>query len=110
MGAGYEADREERMNGLKDYFAQLLEREAARVTTAAAAAATAAALALAAQLGVELTPEVVAAAAAIAAFVANEVIRRLVYSIRTTQAIADRAAATGDTDIGKPPEGPVANP
>jgi hypothetical protein len=30
--------------------------------------------------------------------------RRQVYSKETTQAVVDRAAATGDTDIGKPPD------
>jgi len=30
--------------------------------------------------------------------------RQQVYSKETTQAVADRAAATGDTDIGKPPD------
>ena len=33
--------------------------------------------------------------------------RNAVYSPKTTQAIADRAAATGNTDIGTPPAGPV---
>ncbi len=31
--------------------------------------------------------------------------RNAVYSPKTTQAIADRAAATGNTDIGTPPAG-----
>lgn len=32
-------------------------------------------------------------------------VRQSVYSKATTQAIADRAAATGSTDIGTPPKG-----
>ena len=41
----------------------------------------------------------------VAPFVAGLLIRQNVYSPDTTQKIADRAAATGNTDIGSPPEG-----
>lgn len=43
----------------------------------------------------------------LAPFVAGIVIRQNVYSPKTTQAIADRAATTGNTDIGDPPAGDV---
>ena len=36
--------------------------------------------------------------------------RNAVYSPKTTQAIANRAAATGNTDIGSPPSGDTAAP
>lgn len=39
--------------------------------------------------------------------IAGLVIRQNVFSPPTTQAIADRAAATGNTDIGEPPVGPA---
>ena len=39
--------------------------------------------------------------------IAGLVIRQNVYSPDTTQKIADRAAATGNTNIGEPPEGPT---
>jgi len=41
----------------------------------------------------------------VAPFVAGLLIRQNVYSPDTTQKIADRAAATGNTDIGSPPAG-----
>lgn len=85
----------------------LLEREAARIVNYAAAGAVAASVWVAGRLGLELTTEVTAGISAIAVFVATEVIRRLVFSIKTTQAIADRAAVTGNTDIGNPPKGPT---
>lgn len=45
----------------------------------------------------------------LAPLIAGLVIRQNVFSPKTTQAIADRAAATGNTDIGTPPSGePVA--
>ena len=37
--------------------------------------------------------------------IAGFLIRQRVYSPDTTQKIADRAATTGNTDIGTPPEG-----
>lgn len=41
----------------------------------------------------------------LAPLIAGLVIRQNVYAPDTTQAIADRAAATGNTDIGDPPSG-----
>lgn len=40
-----------------------------------------------------------------APLIAGLLIRQTVYSPVTTQKIADRAAATGNTDIGEPPSG-----
>lgn len=39
--------------------------------------------------------------------IAGLLIRQQVYSPDTTQKIADRAAATGNTNIGEPPTGPT---
>jgi len=43
---------------------------------------------------------------ALAPLIAGLLTRFQVFSKDTTQKIADRAAATGDTDIGSPPQGP----
>lgn len=42
----------------------------------------------------------------LAPLLAGLLIRQSVYSPATTQKIADRAAATGNTNIGDPPAGP----
>lgn len=83
----------------------LLEREAARIVAYGTSAAVAGSLMLANLLGLTLPDEVLAGVVAITGFVITEVIRQLVFSMKTTQAIADRAAATGNTDIGSPPSG-----
>ena len=94
------------MDTVLTFVKGLIEKEAARLIAAATAATTAGALKLAEAFGVTLDATQLAAVGTIAALVATELIRRFVYSIKTTQAIADRAEATGDTDIGNPPEGP----
>ena len=43
----------------------------------------------------------------LAPLLAGLLIRQNVYSPVTTQKIADRAAATGNTNIGDPPKGPT---
>jgi hypothetical protein len=83
----------------------LVAKEPTRLVAYASAAAIAGALKLGELLGVELTAEAVAGVGAIAALVVTEIIRRFVFSPETTQAIADRAAVYGDTDIGNPPKG-----
>lgn len=52
-----------------------------------------------AQLAVLLSP-----------LIAGFIIRQQVYSPVTTQAIANRAAVTGNTDIGEPPSGDTSGP
>ena len=90
----------------------LMRTNSARLIAYASLAAVAGALKLAELAGVELSAENIAGVSGLAAVVATELIRRFVYSPATTQRIADRAAFTGNTDIGDPPEGPekVSNP
>lgn len=88
-----------------DFIKGLIAKSPARLIAWSSAAAVAGALKLAEMAGVELPPEVLTGVAALAALIATELIRRFVYSPNTTQAIADRAAATGNTDIGSPPSG-----
>lgn len=88
-----------------DFIKGLLEKEAARLIAYSSAAAVALALKAAEMLGVELSAEILAGVGALAALIVTELIRRFVYSSATTQALADRAADTGNTDIGSPPDG-----
>ncbi len=87
------------------FVVSILEREAARIMLAAGAAATAVTLWVAGQLGVTLSPEFVLGVSAFAAVVVEEIIRQLVFSAKTTQALVADAAATGNPVIGSPPSG-----
>jgi hypothetical protein len=92
---------------MMDFFRRLLETEPTDVIGTLTSL-----LALAVNFGLPLTGVQVDA---IVQFATNALllggaifaIRRTVYAPDTTQAIANRAAATGDTDIGTPPSGPV---
>ena len=84
----------------------LIASEPTRLVAYASALAIAGSLKLAELAGVTLSAEILAGVAGLAALVVTELIRRFVYSPDTTQKIADRAADTGDTDIGSPPAGP----
>lgn len=95
------------MKFIIDLIKAYLVKEPTRVVAYAVAIATAGALKLAEILGVTLTSEFLVGLAAVVTFVATEVIRKLVYAPDTVQAIAERAADTGNTDIGDPPEGPT---
>lgn len=83
----------------------IVEREAARLVLGASAVATTVTLWVAGQLGVELSPEFVLGVAAFAAVVAEEVIRQLVFSQRTTERLVAEAAVTGSPSVGSPPSG-----
>ena len=93
------------MTFLIDLAKKALAQSPTRFVAYGSALAVAAALKIAEALGVTLTAEVLAAVAAIATFVITELIRQFVFAPSTTQQIVDRAAATGVTDIGKPPSG-----
>lgn len=88
-----------------EFVRNLVRSEATRVVSYASAIAVAGTLKVAELAGVTLTAEVLAGVTAITVLVVTELIRRFVYSSDTTQKIADRAANTGNTDIGDPPSG-----
>lgn len=94
------------MNYVIDFIKGLIAKEPARLIAWGSALAVTGAVALANALGVTLSDEILLGVSGLAALIITELIRRFVYSPDTTQAIADHAAATGDTDIGTPPEGP----
>ena len=97
------------MNSIVEYFREQLQANPARVAGWASSAALAGTLQLGRLLGVNIPADVQAGIVLVTGFVATELIRRLVYSPKTTQQIAYRAALTGDTDIGVPPKGENAN-
>lgn len=92
------------------FIKTLVEKEAARLVAYASAATVALALKGAELAGVELTSEILAGIAGLTVVIVTELIRRFVYSQDTTQKIADRAADTGNTNIGEPPSGDVPPP
>jgi hypothetical protein len=96
------------MDALLNFLRDQLAANPARLIGLATSLALAGAAKIAYLLtGVETLPaDVTLGITAITGFVVGELIRRFVFSPKTTQAIVDRAAATGETDIGKPPEGP----
>lgn len=94
------------------FIKELVKTNAARLIAYSGAVAVAAALKGAELVGIKLTAEVLVGISGLAVIIATELIRRFVYSIDTTQKVTDRAAATGNTDIGEPPSGevPTKNP
>lgn len=79
-----------------------LKNEPVLLITAAIIALTALQSAMTA--GLEPTDAALAVAQALLGFLA----RSLVYAPETVQKVADRAAETGNTDIGSPPAGDLA--
>lgn len=87
------------------FIRTLVEKEATRLVAYSSTLAVAAALKVAELTGVELTSEILVGIGGLAVVITTELIRRFVYSQNTTQKIANRAAATQNTDIGEPPSG-----
>lgn len=87
------------------FIRTLVEKEAARLVAYSSTLAVAGALKLAELAGVELTSEILVGIGGLAVIITTELIRRFVYSTDTTQKLANRAADTGNTDIGEPPSG-----
>ena len=71
----------------------------------AIAAVLAIAINLGMTFGLQLSAEQVTLINALVVGVLALIARQSVYSAPVTQKIADRAAATGNTDIGEPPSG-----
>lgn len=92
---------------IKAPIRNLLEKEPARLIAAVGAAVTAVALWLAQQAGFTIPEDWLPWIVLIVGGAIVEAIRQFVYAPDTTQLIADRAATTGNTDIGNPPEGPA---
>jgi hypothetical protein len=87
------------------FFKDQLQANPSRVAGYVSSAVLAGALQLGRLLGVDIPSDVQAGIIVVSGFLTTELIRRFVYSPKTTQAIADRAADTGNTDIGSPPTG-----
>ena len=92
------------MDTIRNFIARLLDVEPALVISTVSGL-----LLIAANLGFAPAVDVPAAVMTffnLVAIIATVLgIRQSVYSPKTTEAIAERAAETGDTDIGNPPKG-----
>jgi len=92
---------------LIEWVKSIVKREATRLVGYGSFAATTLAVMLAGRFGLVIPSEFLILIGGAGAWVVVELIRKLVYSEDTTQAIADYAAETGISDIGKPPDGPI---
>lgn len=88
-----------------DFIKGLIARSPTRLIGYGSTLAVVAATFLASKLGLTLSSDTLYAVGLLGAAIVTEAIRKFVYSPNTTQAIADRAADTGNTDIGSPPLG-----
>lgn len=93
------------LNVVLDLIKGLIAKSPARLIGYGSTLATLAAVFIAGKLGVTLDTDTLLAVGLFGAAIVTELIRRFVYSPQTTQAIAIRAADTGNIDIGSPPKG-----